>query len=84
MTWSRDRPESHMTGAHQEVPLHGSLWRDHPDPDDEVLDVPVDVLLHTGGSRGHPAPQAAELQGVRLVARCVPTLLQLQTQGAIQ
>ena len=57
----------HPLPTHQEVALHVALGRDHPDSDDQVLYVAVDVLLHPGGASSHPSSQTAELQGVWLV-----------------
>ncbi len=45
----------------------------------QVLNVSIDVFLHAWRPCGHPAAQRTELHGIRLVARTVTTLIQLES-----
>lgn len=47
----------------------------------QVLDVPVDVLLHPRGAGSHPASNTTELQGVWLMTSSVAFVSQLGRAG---
>jgi hypothetical protein len=52
----------------------------HGHVDDEILDVPISVLLHPRRPRRHPSAQRAELDRIGLVAARVALLVQVAFQ----
>lgn len=67
---------THQT-TYKKVSLHSALRCDHSHPHHNVLDVPIDVLLHARGASGNPASQGAELKGIWLVPTSVALVLKL-------
>ena len=80
---SNPRVSMPVSYTHQKVFLHGTSGCDHSNAHHQILNIAINVLFHPWGPCSHPASNTAELKGVWLMARCIPTLPQLQNKNTI-